>query len=78
MASRCIAPKTAVWGTGSTGLKGRPHAEKLALDQAKSSALDTTVYVTLEPCSHFGKTNPCAQELIKAKVLFKYKSTIFG
>ena len=65
----CVIVKNQhIVGTGNTALKGRPHAEKIALDQAKSEALDSTVYVTLEPCSHFGKTAPCTSELIKAKV----------
>ena len=65
----CVIVKNQhIVGTGNTALKGRPHAEKIALDQAKSEALGSTVYVTLEPCSHFGKTAPCTTELIKAKV----------
>ena len=65
----CVIVKNQhIVGTGNTAVKGRPHAEKIALDQAKSEALDSTVYVTLEPCSHFGKTAPCTSELIKAKV----------
>jgi len=63
-----IVKNNHIVGTGNTALSGRPHAEKIALDQAKSEALDSTVYVTLEPCSHFGKTAPCTSELIKAKV----------
>ena len=65
----CVIVKNQhIVGTGYTAVKGRPHAEKIALDQAKSEALDSTVYVTLEPCSHFGKTAPCTTQLIKAKV----------
>ena len=65
----CVIVKNQhIIGTGNTAVKGRPHAEKIALDQAKSEALDSTVYVTLEPCSHFGKTAPCTTQLIKAKV----------
>ena len=65
----CVIVKNQhIVGTGNTAVKGRPHAEKIALDQAKSEALDSTVYVTLEPCSHVGKTAPCTTQLIKAKV----------
>ena len=65
----CVIVKNQhIIGTGNTAFRGRPHAEKIALDQAKSEALDSTVYVTLEPCSHFGKTAPCTTQLIKAKV----------
>ncbi len=65
----CVIVKNQhIVGTGNTAFRGRPHAEKIALDQAKSEALDSTVYITLEPCSHFGKTAPCTTQLIKAKV----------
>ncbi len=63
-----IVKNNHILGTGHTCLKGRPHAENVALDQAKSDALNSTVYVTLEPCSHFGETDPCALQLVKAKV----------
>jgi len=63
-----IVKNNHIVGVGNTACKGRPHAEKIALEQAKSNATDSTVYLTLEPCSHFGKTNPCTSELIKAKV----------
>lgn len=65
----CVVVKNNhIVGIGNTALKGRPHAEKIALDQAKSDAINSTVYTTLEPCSHFGKTSPCTNELIKSKV----------
>lgn len=47
---------------------GGPHAEINALAQLKGNASDCTVYVTLEPCSHSGKTPPCADALIDAGV----------
>ncbi|MCC7305596.1 MAG: bifunctional diaminohydroxyphosphoribosylaminopyrimidine deaminase/5-amino-6-(5-phosphoribosylamino)uracil reductase RibD, partial [Alphaproteobacteria bacterium] len=47
---------------------GRPHAETQALEEAGSRAKDATVYVTLEPCAHRGKTPSCAEALISAKV----------
>lgn len=47
---------------------GGPHAEAVALAAAGDTAKDATVYVTLEPCSHHGKTPPCADALIKAGV----------
>ena len=55
-----------VVGRGWTQPGGRPHAETEALAQAGSAARGADVYVTLEPCSHVGKTPPCAQALIDA------------
>lgn len=55
-------------GEGYTQPPGQAHAEAAALHQAKDHAQGATVYVTLEPCSHFGRTPPCTQALIDAKV----------
>ncbi|WP_082029744.1 bifunctional diaminohydroxyphosphoribosylaminopyrimidine deaminase/5-amino-6-(5-phosphoribosylamino)uracil reductase RibD [Ruegeria sp. ANG-S4] len=55
-------------GRGWTQPGGRPHAETEALAQAGEMARGATAYVSLEPCSHYGKTPPCAQALIDAKV----------
>ncbi|MEL7343691.1 MAG: bifunctional diaminohydroxyphosphoribosylaminopyrimidine deaminase/5-amino-6-(5-phosphoribosylamino)uracil reductase RibD [Pseudomonadota bacterium] len=55
-------------GRGWTQDGGRPHAEVIALAQAGALAKGATVYVTLEPCSHHGKSPPCAQALIDAGV----------
>jgi diaminohydroxyphosphoribosylaminopyrimidine deaminase / 5-amino-6-(5-phosphoribosylamino)uracil reductase len=53
-------------GAGWTGMGGRPHAETGALAMASDAAHGATAYVTLEPCSHHGRTAPCAESLIKA------------
>src|SRR4051812_11641159 len=58
----------AIVGRGRTRDGGRPHAEVDALKQAGEAARGATVYVTLEPCSHFGKSPPCADALIEAGV----------
>ena len=47
---------------------GGPHAEIVALQQAGMEAIGATCYVTLEPCSHHGKTPPCSQALIHSRV----------
>ena len=55
-------------GRGWTQPGGRPHAEVVALARAGPAARGATLYVTLEPCSHFGKSPPCADALINAGV----------
>ena len=57
-----------VVGKGYHHKAGEPHAEINALTQAGKRAVGATVYVTLEPCSHFGRTGPCCEALIQAGV----------
>ncbi|KEQ16874.1 bifunctional diaminohydroxyphosphoribosylaminopyrimidine deaminase/5-amino-6-(5-phosphoribosylamino)uracil reductase RibD [Endozoicomonas numazuensis] len=65
----CVIMKDGVIvGEGFHERSGEPHAEVYALKMAGDKAEGATAYVTLEPCSHFGKTPPCAEALIKAKV----------
>ena len=55
-------------GRGWTQPGGRPHAEVEALRRAGEAARDATLYVTLEPCSHHGKSPPCADAIVAAGV----------
>lgn len=65
----CVLVKNnQIVGRGATGRVGQPHAEVHALHEAGSQAKGATAYVTLEPCSHFGRTPPCAQGLIDAGI----------
>jgi diaminohydroxyphosphoribosylaminopyrimidine deaminase / 5-amino-6-(5-phosphoribosylamino)uracil reductase len=58
----------AVVGRGATAPGGRPHAERIAIAEAGEAARGATLYVTLEPCSHFGASGPCADAIIAARV----------
>lgn len=63
-----IVKDNRVVGCGWHRKAGTPHAEVHALNQAGELAQGADVYVTLEPCAHYGKTPPCAKALVKAKV----------
>src|SRR3954469_24227095 len=57
-----------VVGEGATQPPGQAHAEVVALQAAGEQARGATLYVTLEPCAHFGRTAPCADALIEAGI----------
>ena len=61
-------PEPVIVGRGWTQPGGRPHAESEALRRAGAAARGATLYVTLEPCSHHGKTPPCADAVIQSGV----------
>ncbi|WP_439328278.1 bifunctional diaminohydroxyphosphoribosylaminopyrimidine deaminase/5-amino-6-(5-phosphoribosylamino)uracil reductase RibD [Lonepinella sp. BR2357] len=65
----CVLVKQGqIVGQGFHFKAGEPHAEVMALRQAGEQAKHATAYVTLEPCSHYGRTPPCAKGLIEAGV----------
>ena len=61
-------PSREIIARGWTQPGGRPHAETEAIRRAGPRARGATLYVTLEPCSHFGKTPPCADAIVEAGV----------
>ena len=63
-----IAKDGRVIGEGWHERAGEPHAEAHALAECMEAAAGATVYVTLEPCSHQGRTGPCTEKLIAARV----------
>lgn len=64
-----IVRDNVVVGKGITALGGRPHAERIAIEQAGDKARGATAYVSLEPCAHHGATPPCAAGLIEAGIV---------
>ena len=58
-----------VVGEGWTQPAGGPHAEIVALERAGEAARGATIYTTLEPCCHFGRTPPCTTALLKAGIV---------
>jgi diaminohydroxyphosphoribosylaminopyrimidine deaminase/5-amino-6-(5-phosphoribosylamino)uracil reductase len=62
-----IVKNNKVVGEGWHEKAGAAHAEPIALQLARSKAAGATVYVTLEPCAHHGRTPPCVDALLKAK-----------
>jgi diaminohydroxyphosphoribosylaminopyrimidine deaminase/5-amino-6-(5-phosphoribosylamino)uracil reductase len=65
----CVIVKDGqIIASGITSPGGRPHAETNTLNSIGDAAKGATAYITLEPCSHTGKTNPCTEALIKSGI----------
>jgi diaminohydroxyphosphoribosylaminopyrimidine deaminase/5-amino-6-(5-phosphoribosylamino)uracil reductase len=64
-----IVKNNQIISSAVTAKNGRPHAEKIAIDKVKNPEIlnGAEMYVTLEPCCHFGATPPCVDEIIKHK-----------
>ncbi|NQW04493.1 MAG: bifunctional diaminohydroxyphosphoribosylaminopyrimidine deaminase/5-amino-6-(5-phosphoribosylamino)uracil reductase RibD [Acidobacteria bacterium] len=63
-----VSPEGVVLGQGAHRVAGGPHAEPLALDEAREAARGATLYCTLEPCCHVGRTPPCVERIASAGV----------
>jgi diaminohydroxyphosphoribosylaminopyrimidine deaminase/5-amino-6-(5-phosphoribosylamino)uracil reductase len=63
-----IAKNNQIISIGQTGYNGTPHAEYNAIKNSNQSLEGSKMYVTLEPCSHYGKTPPCTNVIIKKKI----------
>ena len=53
---------------GQTSDSGRPHAEVNAIQSTRKNLKNSSIYISLEPCSHYGKTHPCTKAIIKSKI----------
>lgn len=73
----CVIVKNGdIIGQGYHERAGEPHAEIHALNAAKEAAKQATLYVTLEPCAHTGKTPPCIQAIIAAGIKKVYVACV--
>ena len=63
-----IVKNNKILSIGQTGYKGRPHAEYNAIKNSLEKIKGSKMYVTLEPCNHYGKTPPCTNSIIKSGI----------
>ena len=63
-----IVKKNEIISIGQTGYNGRPHAEYNAIKNSNTNLAGSKMYVTLEPCNHYGETPPCTKEIIKNRI----------
>ena len=69
-----IVKKDKIISIGQTGYGGRPHAEHNAISNCFEELKDSKMYITLEPCNHYGKTPPCTMNIIRNKISEVYYS----
>jgi len=74
MVGAVVVKRGRIIGRGFHEKCGRDHAEIVALDDAGPGARGATLYVTLEPCAHFGRTPPCVDRIIQSGI----KKVIIG
>jgi len=64
-----IVKNNKILSFGQTGFRGRPHAETVAINKCKKNELrGSSIYITMEPCTHYGKTPPCTNQIVKSKI----------
>ena len=63
-----IVKNNKIISIGQTGYKGRPHAENNAIKNSFQKLDDSKMYITLEPCNHYGKTPPCTNKIIDSGI----------
>ena len=63
-----IVKKDKIISIGQTGYGGRPHAEHNAILNCFENPKGSKMYITLEPCNHYGKTPPCTKNIIKNQI----------
>lgn len=68
MVGAVIVKDRVIVGQGFHEAAGKAHAEVVAIEQAGSASEGATLYVTLEPCNHFGRTPPCTEKILKAGI----------
>ena len=63
-----IVKNNKIISIGQTGFNGRPHAEYNAIKNSFENLQGSKMYVTLEPCNHYGKTPPCTKKIISSGI----------